>query len=389
MSDLDFREALNDLADEVILTDLMPRVQHRLTVRRRRRVVSAGVATLLILGGTVAAVGSVRGGHSRPLPPTETPTPSPAPTAANATTSVYPTWLPEGVTYAGYETMQPTSGLNPQNYVLAIAHSWYSIDGPANARTIPPGGITAQNATTVHPATTVDITFNPNTTNMPPVPADPAFFLRDTVRINGNRGVASTPKNGYGAFRIDWVDAAGYHSVMCDRLKTPEGRSGLPMDDLLHIARSLYQADDGQVTSNETSPMALAFTVGYLPSGFQPVVDEDAAGPPPAGVSRQAFQTDGSGSTRRSLSVDVVHSDVISDVATFAAQNGHLELTQIGGHPGAVGWNVPGRKHLGLHLAYVVVRQGVSVQVTEVDGRDAPPLSDDELTRVAAGVQLS
>lgn len=137
-----------------------------------------------------------------------------------------------------------------------------------------------------------------------------------------------------------------------------------------------------QNSSQGTEP---TFTVGYLPPGFQPVGDPDGASPP-AEISRQAFQDDSPDGGQRSLSVEVLHGDAFSDVNAYAAANGHLRLTQIGGHPGAVGWNVP--SHDGLHLAYLVVSDGLAVQVVERDSR-AQPLSDAELSRVAASVQIS
>jgi len=310
-------------------------------------------------------------------------TPAPPTSSALSSQSVLPTWLPPGVALAGQDDLQPPSQQTNQDW-KPIPHSWYRIDGPANANTIPPGGPTAENATTVHPDTTIDITFNPNVVSLPPVPTQPRYYLSRTITIAGNSALVSIPKNGYGAFRIDWVDPAGYHVIMCDRLKTPDGRSGVPMNDLIHMARSLYPTDE-TTTQNSSRGTEPTFSVGYLPPDFQPVVDTDGTNPP-AEISRQAFQDDGPAGVQRSLSVEVVHGDAFSDVSTFAALNGHLRLTQIGDRPGAVGWNVP--SHDGLHLAYVVVSDSVAVQVVERDSQAAVPLSDAELIRVAASVRI-
>jgi hypothetical protein len=384
MPDVDLREALHDLTDEVALVDLLPRVEKRLVTRRRRRAISAGVATVFVIGGVVAALAATRAGSADPLP-LGSPKPS-ASTPSNVlgSESVLPSWLPPGVTLAGQDYLMPSPAESNPDWKPA-PHSWYRIDGPANANTIPPGGPSAENATTVHPDTTIDITFIPSVSGMPPVPGQPRYVIRRTITIAGNPALVSIPKNGYGAFRIDWVDPAGYHVVMCDRLNTPDGRSGVPMNDLVHMARSLYPTAD--TTSENSSPAPEPnFTVGYLPPGFHLVVDPDNAGPPPAEISSQAFLDDGPAGVQRSLSVEVLRGDAFSDVDTYAAENGHLRLTSIGGRPGAVGWNVP--SHDGLHLAYRVVSDGVAVQVVERDGR-AVPLSDAELSRVAASVRIS
>jgi hypothetical protein len=245
MPDLDLRDALHDLADEAVSVDLLPRVRRRMRMRHRYRIAAAGAATVLVIAGTVIAVEASSTGHDRPASPVSTATPTPRPSTQHASRSVFPTWLPQGVTLDGHRNERPQFGRRPVPGTKPIAESWYRIAGPANANTILAGGSTPENATVVHPDTTVDITFNPNVRVMPRVPTFPKYDSRRWISIDGNPALVSVPKNGFGAFRIDWVDAYGYHVVMCDRLSTPEGRSGVAMSALIRMARSLYPGDDG------------------------------------------------------------------------------------------------------------------------------------------------
>lgn len=114
----------------------------------------------------------------------------------------------------------------------------YALSGRANANTVTAQGL-ALNPKAVHPATVMTVYYIPGLQN-PDIPVDPTYFDVAAVDINGARGTLSTPKSGLGAYRVDWVDAAGdYHVVLSERLKTPEGTSGLAAADLLAVARSV------------------------------------------------------------------------------------------------------------------------------------------------------
>jgi hypothetical protein len=116
----------------------------------------------------------------------------------------------------------------------------YRLAGPANADTATPDALTANpRSLAVHPATYLTVDFNPGVGKFE-VPADPAFSNIETVDVNGVMGQLTTMKNGLGVIRLDWVDAAGnYHVVMVDRLKTSDGLSGLSVQQILAVGRSV------------------------------------------------------------------------------------------------------------------------------------------------------
>lgn len=149
-----------------------------------------------------------------------------------STTSVSPAYLPPGARLAD-DTLALAR-------FPAIRQHEYVLGGPGDANTIPSTGLTEENARTVHGETRLTVMFNPDVTEVPGFIGDPAFFDTTPVLVGGLPAVLTTPKGGYGAQRVDWVDAQGYHIVMCDRLLHVEGEAGVRPDELVRVASSLY-----------------------------------------------------------------------------------------------------------------------------------------------------
>lgn len=186
-------------------------------------------ATRLAVVAAVAAGGLAATWHtSRPAPIAARPASDAAPAY---TQSVTPRYLPAGATLVE----SPHDGTFPD-----VAVRQYALPGAANADTIPPTGIDEQNALTVHTATVLEVSFVPGVASVPPIGVDPTYFDIRDVTVAGLPALLSTPKNGFGAYRVDWMDAAGYHVVLCERQDTVDGTSGIPADELLRVADSLY-----------------------------------------------------------------------------------------------------------------------------------------------------
>lgn len=153
--------------------------------------------------------------------------------AGGGTTSHLPTYLPPGVRL-GSERIPPTrSGRAIQ--------AFYSLPGRANADTIPASGLTKANATVVHVATEVVFLAVSSEADgqLPPSLADSQVFDVSTVTINGGPGRLQVPKNGYGAYRVEWQADGLRFTLLEDRLKTQDGTSGLDTTELLRMARSV------------------------------------------------------------------------------------------------------------------------------------------------------
>jgi hypothetical protein len=140
-----------------------------------------------------------------------------------------PTWLPSAA--------RPKSETGEPKAPSAVFRQ-YSLSGSANENTLTPEGIAAS-ASWAHPETEISVSFVPHLVPEP-LPTDPRWFVTTPVDVNGAMGTVTYAKNGLGATRVDWVDAVGnYHVVLEDRLRTPDGVSGVDVDTLLRIARSI------------------------------------------------------------------------------------------------------------------------------------------------------
>ena len=195
-------------------------------------VVGIGGAAVLASGllFAVSAQGGGTGKSTVSLASTSTALPAAVSTSPAGTSSTSPKWLPEGAAL-----IPPTVGTEG-----ADTGSTYSLAGKQNANTIPSSGLTDQNVATVHPATAFGVYFKAGTTSLPESMTDASLWDISKVDVGGWDATLATPKNGYGAYRIDWIDSSGYHVVIEERLKTVEGTSGIPASDLLKVAQSLY-----------------------------------------------------------------------------------------------------------------------------------------------------
>lgn len=254
MSETYLREVLTDVAEQAQLVDLMPAVRAGLRRRRRRRGTAAVLGAAVAVGAiTYGATQLPDGQVARPDRPVASPTPS---TSRQATTSVNPQYLPPGATLLRTGPIQSSNGqqlVTPDHPAIA---SSYQLAGHVNSNTMPSRALTESEARNgrYHPATTLEILFVPQEalpqelTGQPAEvlrrilpPAQARFgFTRKPVTIDGNHALVTSDNKLGGAFRIDWIDPAGYHSVSCDRIITDEGLSGLPLDVMLRVARSLY-----------------------------------------------------------------------------------------------------------------------------------------------------
>ena len=151
-----------------------------------------------------------------------------------------PAYLPDGA------RAQPTQRFrNPLSGAPLRAWSkGYALPGRANADLIPktmPDPFTAADVARIHEATELQIFFSAALKELPPSSADPEYFASETIDLPPGPATLSWPRDGLGNQRIDWVDAAGYHVVSCQRLTTNDGISGISRSELVKVARSLYE----------------------------------------------------------------------------------------------------------------------------------------------------
>lgn len=282
MPELDLREVLSDLADEVTTVDLIDRMSASSRANHRRGMTIAAVATAAAVVAVVLGVG-VLADQTSPARPYPRTSPSPiTPAGPLATTSVSPSYLPAGVTFGG---RQPRKFPTPSGFRRSAASgAWYRLPGAANRSTEPPD---LEGSLTAHPSTSLQVSFVPDVMNLPPNigvpnPLSTKLFSARFASVAGNRAVITVDRKVATNVRIDWIDADGYHAVMCDGLTTAQGLSGLPVPTMLRIARSLYTPSDS--TPAPTSTAVPAGAVRYPSVG----VTLAPAGQSAAALSRDA-----------------------------------------------------------------------------------------------------
>lgn len=254
MSEMQLHDLLCEVAERATPVDLRPRVARGLRRRHRRQAAAAiaGVA-VIVAGGTYGALTLIGGGVASPNPPL-VPSSSPTP-RQHSTSSVTPRYLPPGSTLIASGPMRLPARSRP----VASDHpllSRYRLAGRRNSDTEPAGRLTLGEATDLryHPATELHIDFVPMQALGGNVSVTRRSLRRDllppglatrSVTIAGNPGLVAYDRDEHAAFRVDWLDAAGYHTIMCDRIITPEGLSGLSLSTMLRVARSLYDSRPG------------------------------------------------------------------------------------------------------------------------------------------------
>lgn len=110
----------------------------------------------------------------------------------------------------------------------------YSLPGRANSNTIDEATFAGG---TGHPETFLRLAIVPSADQFPA--ADPAYFTTRQVEIGAFPGRLSVPTSGYGLHSIVWFDGEQAYRVSVDRLRTPDGTSGVRVEELLRVAASI------------------------------------------------------------------------------------------------------------------------------------------------------
>ena len=211
MPELELRDALHDLADEVAIVDLLPRVDRHLRARRRTVLVSAAIGTMVTAVSAVAlsTLGDVgRRGPSQPIA-----TVSPAPTASEtnaAGVTVSADYLPDGA-----KALPPHDAPGGRGTFF-----FWSLPGK--------------------PFGSVDV----YVTKAPPdklIPPRQDQWTRVTpVDINGHPGYLTEDRDGYGGVNVEWAMDGYMLQARTLRAYPHSDRSaGVSDDVLLQFARGL------------------------------------------------------------------------------------------------------------------------------------------------------
>lgn len=116
----------------------------------------------------------------------------------------------------------------------------YALSGLANRDTFPASGPSRSDGTQ-HPASIITLSALYDPTGVLPAPlADPTYFFVRSLSIGGGRTArVSSPKSGYGPYRVEWVQGGEFYAIIGTRGFTSDGKSGVPLSQLVKMAESV------------------------------------------------------------------------------------------------------------------------------------------------------
>lgn len=232
MSDLDLREAFEDLASLAEQRDLLPAVHQGVRRRRRRRSASAVILTAVTVAAVVAGARTVThgtgtgippAGHDKPSPSTSTP---PLPLEERV-----PRYVPPGarVVSKGRGGAEPaTAGVYHVTYRSNRAKiSFVVIDDRRLPRC--PSGDPARQPHLRTPCgqdTQWLFTFSP-------------LAAGYDQAINGRTAHVADAVNHFGVQDVEWREGPYHYVLDSERLNKPEGPTGLPFAEIVRMAQSV------------------------------------------------------------------------------------------------------------------------------------------------------
>jgi hypothetical protein len=235
MSDTELHDALADLADDVDLVDMLPRVNAGLRQRHRRRGALATAASGVVVAGIVAgAVVLAQGSATTARLATPRPRQSPSVSASPPLSlpDRLPRYLPSG---ARLRTQGRGGG---SNFPAAAFHATYAV----NHSTI---NFIIVNDSTLKRCPIAETSAPPPPRAQPCGPDTSWYYTFNTLAvgysqvINGRTAHVTAPMNGYGLQDIEWREGSYHYVLTGDRLVRPTGPSGVPFEELARMAESV------------------------------------------------------------------------------------------------------------------------------------------------------
>ncbi|MBO0611277.1 hypothetical protein [Myceligenerans salitolerans] len=220
---------------------------YRKATRRNELVLGGAVGLVVVLAVVAVTLLITMGGE--PEPP-----PEGAPDARELTADTcaaglrQPAWVPEGVMRAQVACPEDISRRVGDSTSPDRLGTWivYDLHGPANEETVPgaaPGSWPQAEVESgaIHPATTITYVAYPGSEKLSSELGGGTVEVAwmDFPEGGGDARVTRVENNGYGPVRVEWTDDGGSYLLLTVLGRTPDGRSGVGVEDLLRMAGSL------------------------------------------------------------------------------------------------------------------------------------------------------
>lgn len=205
-----------------------------------------GIAALVIVA-LVALVGWIIGLFGSEEPASAAPDASDLTAGTCAAGLPQPTWVPDVVTGVAVECPEAISARI--GYLASTDHigTWvvYSLSGDANAEALPGSAPETWNRAdtdsgAIHPAASIMFVAYPGADEISEE-LHGANVTVDSVDLEDGPSARLTrvDNNGYGPVRLEWTDDDGSYLLLTVVGRTPAGRAGPTVDELIRMASSV------------------------------------------------------------------------------------------------------------------------------------------------------
>ncbi|MBL0885555.1 hypothetical protein [Myceligenerans indicum] len=215
---------------------------------RRNELILGGAVGLVVVLAVVAVTLLITLRHDAEPPPEGAPDARELTAESCAADQRQPAWVPDGVTRADAACPEDIARRLSDSMSPDRLGTWivYDLHGAANEDTIPraaPGSWPQAEVESgaIHPATTITYVTYPGSEELTDeLDGDTVSVERlDFPQGGGDARVTRVENNGFGPVRVEWTDDAGSYLLLTVLGRTPDGRSGVEVDDLLRMAGSL------------------------------------------------------------------------------------------------------------------------------------------------------
>ncbi|GAB3164431.1 hypothetical protein GCM10027059_20540 [Myceligenerans halotolerans] len=159
-----------------------------------------------------------------------------------------PSWVPDTVMRADVACPEDISRRVGDSTSPDRLGTWivYDLHGAANEETVPgaaPGAWPEDEVESgaIHPATTITYVAYLGSEKLVPELGGETIQVEwmDFPEGGGDARVTRVENNGYGPVRVEWTDDDGSYLLLTVLGRTPDGRSGVEVEELLRMAGSL------------------------------------------------------------------------------------------------------------------------------------------------------
>lgn len=220
---------------------------YRKATRRNEVILGGAVGIVVVLAVVAVTLLITMQGDAEP-PSADAPDARELTAGTCAADARQPAWVPDAVMRAAAACPEDISRRLGDSTSPDRLGTWivYDLHGAPNEDTVPgaaPGTWPQAEVESgaIHPATTITFVAYPGSEKLSGELGGGTVEMSwmDFPEGNGDARVTRVENNGFGPVRVEWTDGDGSYVLLTVLGRTPDGRSGVEVEDLLRMAGSL------------------------------------------------------------------------------------------------------------------------------------------------------